>query len=310
MNKNDCFKRDMVLLEFLKQHKGKENVVGSSEISSHLAKHGYTTKNVRPLVKKIMYDYNAPICHFNANGYFWAKTRDDILGSIKDLECRIKALNEHIAHLKKKKLYNLLKRYVVKSYKGFDKDLKCRGFQFEVGKEYEESGVKVCEHGFHACESPLNVFSYYPPATSRYCEVEQSGELKSKEDKTASSKIKIQAEIGIPGLVKAHIEYVKSRCTTEHTDPKLATAGSYGAATAGYRGAATSRGSSSVGVNGVALARGNGCRVRGGEGAILVIAEENDDNFDIKEWKAFVVDGEKIKPDTWYKLVDGELVEE
>ena len=199
---------------------------------------------------------------------------------------------------------------VIKAYKGFDKDLKCRGFQFEVGKEYEEESAKACEKGFHACESPLQVFDYYPPATSRYCEVEQSGVIDKEDNKTASSKIKIGAEIGIPGLIKAHIEYVKSRCTSEHTDPEMATAGYRGAATAGDSGAATSRGSSSVGTDGVALARGNECRVRGGLGAILVIAEECTDSYAIKHWKAFVIDGEQYKPDTWYKLIDGEIVEE
>ena len=102
------------------------------------------------------------------------------------------------------------------AYKGFDKDLKCRGFQYEVGKEYEQEGeVRCCENGFHACEVPLAVFNYYRPATSRYCEVEQIGETRKDNDKVASSKIKIGAEIGIPGLVKAHVEWVKANVKTE-----------------------------------------------------------------------------------------------
>lgn len=202
----------------------------------------------------------------------------------------------------------------ITSYKGFDKDLKCRGFQFEVGNEYEEQNVKVCESGFHACEVPLDVFNYYPPANgTRYCVVEQSGELCRDNDnsKVASGKIKIGAEIGIPGLVKAHIEYVKKHCTNEHNaEPgKPATAGYRGAATAGDSGAATSRGSVTVGENGAGLVRGNNVKIRGGMGAILTIAEENDYNFDIKEWKSFVIDGETFKPDTWYTLKDGSIVE-
>lgn len=64
----------------------------------------------------------------------------------------------------------------IKAYKAFDKDLSCRGFKYEVGKEYEETGdIKACEKGFHACPYPLDVFSYYTPAGSRFCEVEQSG---------------------------------------------------------------------------------------------------------------------------------------
>ncbi len=225
---------------------------------------------------------------------------------------------------------------IIKTYKGFDKDLKCRGYQYEIGQTYEEEGeVKACNNGFHACEQPIEVFGYYPPGTSRYCEVEQSGELHRGTDdsKVASSRIKIGAEIGVPGIVKAQIEYVKSRTTTEHTDPEKATAGYAGAATAGNRGAATagnrgaatagnrgaatageygaatSRGSVSVGENGCGLVRGNGVKVRGGLGAVLVICEENTGNYDIKEWKAVVVDGETVKADTWYTLKDGELEE-
>ena len=247
----------------------------------------------------------------------------------------------------------------IKSYKGFDKDLKCRGFQYEIGKEYEEPEADVCRAGFHACERPLDVFNHYCPVNSRFCEVEQSGELSrdTGDSKVASTKIKIGAEIGIPGLVKAQIEWVKAHTTTEHTDPKratagdcgaatagnrgaatagscgaatagsygaatagscgAATAGSYGAATAGNRGAATAgdcgaataRGKASVGENGLAVARGNNVRVKGGLGAVLVIAEENESDYDIKEWAAVLVDGETIKTDTFYMLKNGEFVE-
>ena len=199
----------------------------------------------------------------------------------------------------------------IKSYKGFDKDLKCRGFQYEIGKEYEEPEANVCRAGFHACERPLDVFNHYYPVNSRFCEVEQSGELSRDTDdsKVASTKIKIGAEIGIPGLVKAQIEWVKAHTTTEHTDPERATAGDCGAATAGNRGAATARGKASVGENGLAVARGNNVRVKGGLGAVLVIAEENESDYDIKDWAAVLVDGETIKADTFYMLKNGEFVE-
>ena len=101
------------------------------------------------------------------------------------------------------------------AYKGFDRDLKCRGFQYEVGKEYETDEAAACETGFHACEMPLAVLDYYPPATSRYCLVEQSGEMDAKGNKTASTKLKVCAEIGIPGLVKAQVEWVRERLKTE-----------------------------------------------------------------------------------------------
>ena len=225
----------------------------------------------------------------------------------------------------------------LKTYKAFDKDLSCRGFKYEVGKEYEETGdIKACEKGFHACPYPLDVFGYYAPAGARFCEVEQSGKIDdSGSDKVCSSKIRIGAELDIRGLVKAAVSYVKKRCTNEcNAEPgKPATAGYSGAATAGYRGAATAgdsgaatagyrgaatagdygaataRGKASTGSNGLSMARGNNVQVKGGIGAILVIAEEREDTCDIVDWKAVLVDGEVVKADTWYRLENGELVE-
>ena len=232
----------------------------------------------------------------------------------------------------------------MKAYKGFDKNLQCRGLQYEIGGTQEVDKVKLCNHGLHACEAPLDVFSYYAPGEgSRYCEVEMDGvsDERGDDSKRVAKKLTVGAEIGIPGLVKAHVEYVKAHTTMEHTDQKAATAGDsgaatagdYGAATAGYRGAATAgyrgaatagyrgaatagdsgaataKGSVSVGKNGCGLVRGDDVKIKGGLGAVLVICAENADNWDIKEWKAFVVDGTDIKADTWYKLVDGKPVE-
>lgn len=201
----------------------------------------------------------------------------------------------------------------IKAYKAFDKDLSCRGFKYEVGKEYEETGdIKACEKGFHACPYPLDVFGYYAPAGSRFCEVEQSGKIDDSEsDKVCSSKIRIGAELDIRGLVKAAVSYVKERCTNEYNaEPgKPAMTGYRGVATAGDGGAATARGKASTGYNGLSVARGENVQVKGGIGAILVIAEERDDTYDIVDWKAVVVDGEVVKADTWYRLENGELVE-
>ena len=209
----------------------------------------------------------------------------------------------------------------IKAYKAFDKDLSCRGFKYEVGKEYEETGyIKVCEKGFHACPYPLDVFGYYAPAGARFCEVEQSGKIDDSEsNKVCSSKIRIGAELDIRGLVKAAVSYVKERCTNEcNAEPGkpatagnhgAATAGNHGAATAGDSGAATARGKASTGSNGLSVARGKNVQVKGGIGAILVIAEERDNTYDIVDWKAVVVDGEVVKADTWYRLENGELVE-
>lgn len=195
----------------------------------------------------------------------------------------------------------------MKAYKGFNCNMTCRGFQFEEGKEYEQDGeIKVCKNGFHACECPMDCFDYYNPSESVYHEVELEGDIsKSGDDtKVAAKKIKVGARLNIAGLVKAQFEYVKTHTTTEDTDPKKANAG--------YRSAAISRGSASVGTNGVAIARGSaayGCKVKGGIGSILILVCEEDESYDIAEWKAVVVDGEKIKPDTWYELKDGEVVE-
>ena len=217
----------------------------------------------------------------------------------------------------------------IKAYKAFDKDLSCRGFKYEVGKEYEETGyIKACRKGFHACPYPLDVFGYYAPAGARFCEVEQSGKIDDSEsNKVCSSKIRIGAELDIRGLVKAAVSYVKERCTNECNaepgkpatagnrgaatagDCGAATAGNRGAATAGDYGAATARGKASTGSNGLSVARGKNVQVKGGIGAILVIAEEKEDTYDIVDWKAVVVDGEVVKADTWYRLENGELVE-
>ncbi len=99
----------------------------------------------------------------------------------------------------------------IKAYKGFNSDLTCRGFQFEVGKEYTHDGkVNACDRGFHACANPFDVLNYYSIFTvMRYCTVEQSGEIDKEQDKIASSKIKIRAEIGWAGLFNAGIEYLK-----------------------------------------------------------------------------------------------------
>lgn len=199
----------------------------------------------------------------------------------------------------------------MKAYKGFKKDMTCRGFQYESGKTYEEPTAKLCDSGFHACIDPLDCFGYYAPGTSVYHEVEleDNGEREECDTKICGKKIAIGAEITLPGIIKAHAEYVKSKCTMEHTDPKQATAGDSGAATAGNYGAATARGRVTVGEGGVGTVRGTDIKIRGGVGAMLTIAVENDADFNIKEWKSFVIDGETYKADTWYTLKGNEIVE-
>ena len=107
---------------------------------------------------------------------------------------------------------------ILKTYKGFNKDMTCRGFQFEEGKEYKEEKAEACKYGFHACEYPLDVFNYYPPNESVFHEVEPSGDISrdGENSKIASTKIKIGASINIAGLVKAAIEYTTKRVKNEN----------------------------------------------------------------------------------------------
>ena len=137
----------------------------------------------------------------------------------------------------------------MKCYKGFDKDLKCRGFQYEIGKEYEEERAEICDTGFHACENPLDVFGYYAPADSRYCEVElDANDQKSNDSKRVGNKISIKAEIGIAGIIKAGLEYIKDQANWD--DDKKSNTGYQSVATnTGNHSAATNTGNCSVATN-------------------------------------------------------------
>ena len=146
----------------------------------------------------------------------------------------------------------------IKAYKGFKKDMTCKGFQYEEGKEYETDKAEVCETGFHACEYPLDCFKYYAPSESVFHEVEQGGEISRKGDDTklASTKIKIGVSLNIAGMVKAAIEYTKSR-----TDKEADSNSNYGASSAtGYKGASSATGdygaSSATGYKGASSATG------------------------------------------------------
>ena len=106
----------------------------------------------------------------------------------------------------------------IKSYKGFDKNLRCRGFQYKIGGIYEMDGkIKMCNRGFHACESPFDVFDYYTMIDSRFCEVEQDGNI-SKWDrgtKICSSKIKIKAELKLADMINLGVEWLKEITSPE-----------------------------------------------------------------------------------------------
>ena len=222
----------------------------------------------------------------------------------------------------------------MKCFKGFDKDLKCRDFQYEIGKEYSEEKADICNYGFHACEFPMDVFNYYPPSDSRYCEVElEANNQKSSDDsERVGKKISVKAEIGIAGIIKAGVEYIKEQVNWE--DDKATNTGNQSAATnTGYRSAATNTGYQSAATNtgyqsaatntgdrsaaivegkeSIALATGIDSKAKGKIGCFIVLAEwkEIDNEYHIVDVKSAKVDGKNIKEDTFYTLKDGKFVE-
>ena len=218
----------------------------------------------------------------------------------------------------------------IKAYKGFDKNMQCRGFQFAEGETYHEETAKLCESGFHACEMPLDVLAYYAPGDgSIYREVtldEVTDEL-SNDSKRCAKTITIGKELGVGGLIDEQIKFVKessslrssetaqaqgvtqlfsnwgaAQATGDHSAAQAT--GDWGAAQAtGYRGAAIADGDSAV-----ATAAGSNCRVMGALDCAIFAVERTLDGTIISVASA-IVDGEKIKPDTWYTCIDGKFVE-
>ena len=315
----------------------------------------------------------------------------------------------------------------MKAYKGFNKDMTCRNFQYEEGKIYETDKAELCSSGFHACENPLDCFNYYAPGQSVYheVEIEDNGQRNTYDTKVVGKKIKIGAQLSIPMICKLHFEYVTSKCDPAKSNVAgdkqaasagnrgsasagnrgsasagnrgsasagnrgsasageygsasagnrgSASAGEYGSASAGYAGSASagyagsasageygsasageygsasagnrgsasagnrgsasagyagsasageygsasageygsaiSRGSVSVGKNGAALVRGNNVKAKGDIGSILVLCEEKNNNYDIKDYKVIVIDGKDYKANTYYTIKDGNVVE-
>ena len=214
-----------------------------------------------------------------------------------------------------------------KAFKGFNKDLTCRGFQYEEGKEFQTEKAECCETGFHACEYPLDCLRYYSPNTSVYHEVEMDGAMDQRGDDTkiCATKIKIGARVTIAGLVKAAIDFTMNRVKKEAKadEPYGASSatGDYGASSAtGYRGA-----SSVSDPTGVAVAWGHEARAKGCIGAHLILSDwryigeidewgDYDTPYDKDSWelvgaKMVIVDGETIKADTYYRCIHGEILE-
>ena len=139
----------------------------------------------------------------------------------------------------------------MKACKGFDKNLRCRGFQYEVGGEYTEETAELCNRGPHACENPLDTLRYYRPGDSRYCEVEieDNGQRSSYDSKVCGKHIKIGAEIGLKGVINAGVRFVFDKCesaTEENASGNLGNAAASGergnAAASGERGNAAASG--------------------------------------------------------------------
>ena len=186
----------------------------------------------------------------------------------------------------------------MKAYKGTDKNLQCKGLQYELGKEIVHNGdVSPCQNGLHACENPLDVLAYYIPADgSRYFEVDCEGEIKhhTEDSKIACSKITLKTEIGLLGLIKTGIEMIFER--VKKIKPEQYTSG--------YQSTAIATGKKSL-----AVANGYRAKAKGNIGCYLTITEYSEDG-NLVCVKTEKVDGQKIKPDTFYMLVNGEFTED
>ena len=215
------------------------------------------------------------------------------------------------------------------AYKGFNKDFKCRDFQYEVGKTYEMDGnIKCCGRGFHACESPMDVFDYYDMLTSRFAEVEQSGEIDKVDNSTkiCSSRIKIKAELKLADIINLGVEWLKEitapskiKANNSSNDGDFAQIGSSGgSAQIGSSGGSAQIGSSgdfaqidSSGRNSVVMCAGCNSKAKAAIGSWITLAEWKSIGG---VWKPICVkteqvDGKRIKADTYYKLIDGKFEE-
>ena len=274
----------------------------------------------------------------------------------------------------------------MKGYKGFDKDLKCRDLQYEVGKEAAVDGdIELCKRGIHFCENPHDVFNYYAPGkNNRFAVVEAedvSDERNDNDSKRVCKRLTVKAEISVFEICKIAVstffenfgfkKKIESADTNNAGDYGAANAGNYGAANAGDYGAANAGdygaanagncgaanagnygaanagdygaanagdygaanagdcgaanagnygaanagdyGAANAGDYGAAIVSNSG-RVKGGYGCVLIARNieysEETKRHEVADWACAIVDGKDIKPDTWYRLKDGKLVED
>ena len=220
---------------------------------------------------------------------------------------------------------------VIKSYKGFDKDMKCRGFQYKVGKTYIHNGVvSACNSGFHSCENPFDVLNYYDICNSRFAEVTVSGKLDRHADdsKIASGSITIAAELKLPDFIKIAIVWMMNICKDvtfdEGYSSQLAASGNFSQlaasgyssqlAASGYSSQLAASGNSSQlaasGDSSIAMAASPDCKVKVGLNGAMALTRWVESEKRYRITLAFV--GENgIKADTWYTLDNnGLFVEE
>ena len=213
---------------------------------------------------------------------------------------------------------------VIKSYKAFDKNMQCRGFQYEVGKEYEMDGeIKCCDRGFHACKSPMEVWDHYDMLSSRFAEVEQSGKIdeEGNSTKVCSSRIKIKAELKLADIIKVGVEWLKDITSPTKVKTDIAKNDNGGdSAQIGSSGDSAQIGSSGdfakIGITGedsVIMCAGKESKAKAKAGSWITLAEwkwsdEKNRNVPICVNTEYV-DGNNIKADTWYQLKNGEFVE-
>ncbi|EHX4588303.1 hypothetical protein K3X74_003385 [Salmonella enterica] len=192
------------------------------------------------------------------------------------------------------------------TFKGFNKDLKCRDFQFAIGETFHHDGkVEACGSGFHACECPFDVFSYYPPAESRYAETLSFGVTDHEEGDTkiASSSITIKDELTLPQFIQRGIEWIWSKID-KSLEQQIMTGNRSAATNTGDWSAAEVSGSQSV-----AASLGIEGKARASEGGSIVLCYRDEDG-ELIHIRASKVGENGVMPDTWYQLdEDGEFVE-
>ena len=207
----------------------------------------------------------------------------------------------------------------MKGYKGFNKDLTCRGKQYTENTVFEEESAEICKSGMHFCENPFDVLNYYGfvddnAELNEFAEVEALDDCKTDDNKKYTTKrLKIGAKIGISGLIKAFVDFTLSRVKTE--DVATNTGNCSAATNTGYRSAATNTGDCSVasveGRNSFAIATGIGSKAKGKVGCYIAVAEwkQKDGEYDLVDFRTHKVDGKTIKEDTYYTLKNGKFVE-